>query len=116
MKIESGLKSSTFKKVPKDTHKYNSWRDNGVTSCYQDENGIICIFSKSSSLCYFDIRYNGKSFIWSGRPLKVGIRECLRMVSEFLMKYDITLITEENAGENMHIRDAIFELERNIME
>ena len=112
MKIETGVKSSTFSKIPKGKFE----KDEYVTSCYQDENNVTCVFSKVSSCRYVDIMHNNRRFNWSGRALKVGVRECLRMVSEFLMKYDITLLTEENAGENMHIRDGIFELERNIME
>ncbi|MCL2073298.1 MAG: hypothetical protein FWH18_05220 [Marinilabiliaceae bacterium] len=113
MKIETGLKSSTFKLVPKDTHKYNDWRDNRITSCYQDENGVLSIFSGNHDR-YFNMIYNGLTMIWDGAPLKIGVKETLKLASEFLMKYDITQLTVENHGEQKHIYHAILDFKRSI--
>lgn len=98
-KITTGLSESNFVKVKSDDKK---------SSLYKDENGISVEFTKVGSFTYLKMKYKDMNIInINNSPIKIGIKQSLSKCESFLKKYDVTKLNEENASNNLHIRDEI---------
>lgn len=98
-KITTGLSESNFVKVKSDDKK---------SSLYKDENGISVEFTKVGSSTYLKMKYKNMNIInINNSPIKIGIKQSLSKCESFLKKYDVTKLNEKNASNNLHIRDEI---------
>jgi hypothetical protein len=98
-KITIGLESSTFHKM--------------CANVYKDENNIIVETCKIGSCNYVTALFNNLIFLPSQNGgTKFAIKETLKYISEFLMKYDITQLNQDNISDNLHIRDELSKLNK----